>query len=138
MAMCHNIDTYDTYNADFMNADLSHYLDPAEDIDYNFAGRYPENYLIRPRPNRPARLARRRRQRPSSTTPNAQAMNPTTAIPSSSPTGYNATASPASKSNSPDKNPDGNYDRIVRIVQIGIKNNAMVVVYRLQLHRPTS
>ena len=50
--MLHNIDTYDTYNADFMNADLSHYLDPADDINYNFSGHYPENYLIRPRPNR--------------------------------------------------------------------------------------
>src|SRR5579864_907460 len=42
---------YQTYNAEFMNADLSHYLTPAEGADVNFHGRYPADYLVSPRPD---------------------------------------------------------------------------------------
>ena len=50
--MCHAIDIYDAYNAAFMNADLSHYLEPADDITAAFRGRYPTDYLVHPRPTR--------------------------------------------------------------------------------------
>jgi L-alanine-DL-glutamate epimerase-like enolase superfamily enzyme len=35
-----------------MNADLAHYLTPAAGSDVSFAGKYPEEFLIRPRPRR--------------------------------------------------------------------------------------
>jgi len=38
-------DVYSTYNAEFMNADLSHFLEPADDVDYSFAGKYPTDFL---------------------------------------------------------------------------------------------
>ena len=41
-------DTYSTYNSEFMNGDLSCYLTPAEDVDFSFAGKYPEDFLIYP------------------------------------------------------------------------------------------
>lgn len=50
--MCHDIDIYDAYDAAFMNADLSHYLEPADDITAEFRGRYPTDYLVHPRPTR--------------------------------------------------------------------------------------
>ena len=37
---------YDTYDADHLNADLSHYLEPAGEAD--FRGRYPSDYLVEP------------------------------------------------------------------------------------------
>jgi L-alanine-DL-glutamate epimerase-like enolase superfamily enzyme len=43
--------TYETYNARFMNADLSTYLEPGEGSDVSFAGRYPADYLVFPRPD---------------------------------------------------------------------------------------
>jgi L-alanine-DL-glutamate epimerase-like enolase superfamily enzyme len=43
---------YDTYGPEFMNADLSAYLEPAEGTQVSFAGRYPQDYLVRPRPDR--------------------------------------------------------------------------------------
>ncbi len=43
---------YDTYTAEFMNADLAHYLQPAEGMPVCFAGRYPADYLVFPRPSR--------------------------------------------------------------------------------------
>ncbi|MHC4635768.1 MAG: hypothetical protein ACYSYU_11260 [Planctomycetota bacterium] len=42
-------DIYATYNADFMNVDLSGFLEPAEDVDFSFAGRYPCDFLRFPR-----------------------------------------------------------------------------------------
>jgi L-alanine-DL-glutamate epimerase-like enolase superfamily enzyme len=43
--------TFETYNAEFMNADLSSYLEPAEGSDVSFLGRYPDDYLVFPRPD---------------------------------------------------------------------------------------
>ncbi len=45
----HGVPTYETYNARYMNLDLSHYLRPAEGKTVTFDGRYPEEFLIRPR-----------------------------------------------------------------------------------------
>ena len=45
----HGIDVYDTYHQQYMNADLSHYLTPAEDADGSFAGKYPSDFLVDPR-----------------------------------------------------------------------------------------
>jgi L-alanine-DL-glutamate epimerase-like enolase superfamily enzyme len=45
--------TYQTYNAEFMSADLAAYLQPAEGADVSFAGRFPADYF---RPDPPARL----------------------------------------------------------------------------------
>jgi L-alanine-DL-glutamate epimerase-like enolase superfamily enzyme len=42
-------DVYSTYNAEFMNADLSHFLKPADDVDFSFAGKYPADFLKFPR-----------------------------------------------------------------------------------------
>ncbi|MBN1360244.1 MAG: hypothetical protein JW993_06620 [Sedimentisphaerales bacterium] len=47
-------DVYTTYNAEFMNADLSHYLEPADGSGVSFAGRYPGDFLTFP----PARRLR--------------------------------------------------------------------------------
>lgn len=46
------VPVYDTYNADFMNADLSRFLAPGEGSDVCFAGRYPADFLVFPRPRR--------------------------------------------------------------------------------------
>jgi len=41
-------DVYSTYNAEFMNTDLSHFLKAADDIDFSFAGKYPADFLTFP------------------------------------------------------------------------------------------
>lgn len=41
---------YETYNAKFMNHDLSHYLKPAPDSEVSFEGKYPEDFLSSPLP----------------------------------------------------------------------------------------
>ena len=46
----HRLPVYDTYNARFMNADLATFLTPAEGSAASFAGRYPEDFLVGPRP----------------------------------------------------------------------------------------
>jgi L-alanine-DL-glutamate epimerase-like enolase superfamily enzyme len=46
----HGVPTYATYNAQYMNADLAHYLTPAEGADVSFAGRYPQEFLVIPHP----------------------------------------------------------------------------------------
>lgn len=43
---------YETYNARFMNADLSYFLQPAPATRVSFAGRYPQDFLARPQPRR--------------------------------------------------------------------------------------
>ncbi|MDR3639653.1 MAG: enolase C-terminal domain-like protein [Isosphaeraceae bacterium] len=48
--MLHDVPTYETYNAVYMNSDLSHYLTPAEGSAVDFQGKYPEDFLTRPRP----------------------------------------------------------------------------------------
>ena len=122
--MCHNIDIYDTYNADFMNADLSHYLDPADDIDHNFAGRYPENYLIRPRPNHlPAWHA----VGGNDLLDDAERTGdePDDGYPVVLPDWIQRDGITCLKIKLTGQEPGWDYDRIVRIGQIGIENNAM-------------
>ena len=46
----HGVPTYETYTAEFMNADLSELLSPAEGTDVTFAGKYPSDFLVSPRP----------------------------------------------------------------------------------------
>ena len=48
--MLHGLPTYETYNAHFMNIDLDDYLEAAEGTQFSFAGKYPEEFLVRPRP----------------------------------------------------------------------------------------
>ncbi len=50
--MLHQRPVYETYTAEFMNADLSAYLTPAEGTNVSFAGKYPANFLVMPRPDR--------------------------------------------------------------------------------------
>jgi len=42
----HGLPVYRTYNADFMNADLSHYLEPAEESDVSFADKFPCDFMV--------------------------------------------------------------------------------------------
>jgi hypothetical protein len=41
----HQIDTYKTYTADFMNRDLAYYLEP-ENSEISFHGKYPGDFLV--------------------------------------------------------------------------------------------
>ncbi|MGD8499318.1 MAG: hypothetical protein PVJ86_01645, partial [Phycisphaerales bacterium] len=41
-------DVYSTYNAEFMNTDLSNFLKPAEGCDISFAGKYPADFFNLP------------------------------------------------------------------------------------------
>jgi L-alanine-DL-glutamate epimerase-like enolase superfamily enzyme len=43
---------FDTYNAQYMNTDLSAYLTPAEGSAVRFEGKYPADFLVFPRPTR--------------------------------------------------------------------------------------
>jgi len=43
---------YETYNAEYMNRDLGYFIEPAEEVDVSFAGKYPEDFLVRPRPEK--------------------------------------------------------------------------------------
>ena len=38
-------DVYSTYNGEFMNSDLSRFLEPAEGMDLSFGGKYPSDFL---------------------------------------------------------------------------------------------
>ncbi len=42
------VPTYETYNCEYMNKDLSYYLEPAEKSAVSFAGKYPADYLVKP------------------------------------------------------------------------------------------
>lgn len=44
-------DIYTTYNAEFMNVDLSHFLEPAAGSKVSFAGQYPADFLVLPAPS---------------------------------------------------------------------------------------
>jgi L-alanine-DL-glutamate epimerase-like enolase superfamily enzyme len=48
----HGCSTYATYNSQFMNRDLAAYLQPAEGTNIRFAGRFPQEFLTLPRPDR--------------------------------------------------------------------------------------
>ena len=41
----HGLPIYDCYAADYMNRDLSQFIEPAEDLALTFSGRYPSDYL---------------------------------------------------------------------------------------------
>ena len=41
-------EVYATYNAEFMKADLAHFLEPAAESGVSFAGRYPNDFLTLP------------------------------------------------------------------------------------------
>jgi L-alanine-DL-glutamate epimerase-like enolase superfamily enzyme len=43
-------DVYRTYGAEFMNRDLAHFLTPVPGTAVNFAGRFPEEFLVNPAP----------------------------------------------------------------------------------------
>ena len=42
----HEVPTYETYTAQYMNRDLSAYLQPAENSDASFADKYPADFLV--------------------------------------------------------------------------------------------
>ena len=42
----HDRPTYETYNAQFMNRDLAHYLRPASGAQISFQGKYPADFLL--------------------------------------------------------------------------------------------
>jgi L-alanine-DL-glutamate epimerase-like enolase superfamily enzyme len=46
--MLHNVPIYTTYNCDWMNRDLSSYLEPAEDTHVCFKGLYPQDFFANP------------------------------------------------------------------------------------------
>jgi uncharacterized protein YggL (DUF469 family) len=48
--MLHQRYIYDLYTPEFMSLDLAHYLTPADDVKISFAGKYPADYLVSPRP----------------------------------------------------------------------------------------
>jgi L-alanine-DL-glutamate epimerase-like enolase superfamily enzyme len=53
--MIHGHYVYDTYNADFMNADLSHFIKPAEGSGISFNQKYPSDFIaIEPAREMPA------------------------------------------------------------------------------------
>jgi L-alanine-DL-glutamate epimerase-like enolase superfamily enzyme len=43
-----NRPVYSTYNHEFMNADLAHFLEPAPGSGVSFIGKYPEDFLVLP------------------------------------------------------------------------------------------
>ncbi len=47
----HGVSTYATYSAEYMNYDLSEFLTPGPGTDFSFEDRYPEDYLVIPRPD---------------------------------------------------------------------------------------
>ncbi|MGI9474786.1 MAG: enolase C-terminal domain-like protein [Rubripirellula sp.] len=46
----HQVDIYDTYNAQYMSSDLSHFL-TAEDEGVDFVGKYPDDFLVEVAPD---------------------------------------------------------------------------------------
>ena len=49
--LLHQCPVYETYTAKWMNADLAHFLTPAEGSDISFHNRYPEDFFSLPRPD---------------------------------------------------------------------------------------
>jgi L-alanine-DL-glutamate epimerase-like enolase superfamily enzyme len=47
--LLHQVPTYETYNARYMNKDLSWFMTPAEDVGVSFVGKYPQDYFVLPR-----------------------------------------------------------------------------------------
>ncbi len=50
--MLHQVPVYETYGPDWMNRDLGAFLEPAQDTEVSFTGKYPEDFLVRDRPDR--------------------------------------------------------------------------------------
>ncbi|MHB1157557.1 MAG: enolase C-terminal domain-like protein [Phycisphaerales bacterium] len=50
----HGVPIYQTYNARYMNHDLSHYLEPAGQSGVSFADRYPQDFFVADPPSRMA------------------------------------------------------------------------------------
>lgn len=50
----HQVPTYSTYNAQWMNDDLSAYLTPARGSGVSFAGKYPQDFFVPPATKLPA------------------------------------------------------------------------------------
>lgn len=48
----HGVPTYGTYNAAYMNRDLSAFLSPAAGTGLSFTGKYPADFFVLPRPER--------------------------------------------------------------------------------------
>lgn len=48
----HGIPTYQTYNSEWMNVDLSAFLTPAQDVSLSFENKYPQDFFTLPRPTR--------------------------------------------------------------------------------------
>ncbi len=44
------VPVYQTYTPDFLTTDLAAFLTPAADVDVSFAGKYPADFLVTPRP----------------------------------------------------------------------------------------
>ena len=49
----HGVDVYETYTREYMNRDLSAFLEPSDDVNVDFHDRYPSDYLL---DDLPARL----------------------------------------------------------------------------------
>jgi L-alanine-DL-glutamate epimerase-like enolase superfamily enzyme len=47
--MLHRVPTYETYNAKYMNWDLSRFMTPAEGSGVSFTGKFPQDYFSLPR-----------------------------------------------------------------------------------------
>jgi L-alanine-DL-glutamate epimerase-like enolase superfamily enzyme len=47
----HNRPVYETYGPGWMNDDLAQLLEPAADAQVSFAGRYPDDFMVHPRPD---------------------------------------------------------------------------------------
>ncbi len=47
----HGVATYDTYNPNWMNADLAHFFRADDDQGTSFQGKYPADFLVSPRPD---------------------------------------------------------------------------------------
>jgi len=48
----HGVPVYQTYNGQFMSTDLAGFLEPAEGSQVSFEGLYPEDFFVKPRPDR--------------------------------------------------------------------------------------
>jgi L-alanine-DL-glutamate epimerase-like enolase superfamily enzyme len=46
----HGVPSFETFNDNFMSRDLSRYLTPAPGASTRFEGRFPDDFLVRPRP----------------------------------------------------------------------------------------
>lgn len=120
----HNIDIYNTYNAEFMNTDLAHYLESADDVDYDFSGHYPQDYLVHPRPNLlPAWHAVGGNDLLDDSERTGE--EPDDNYPVVLPNWIQRDGITCLKIKLTGQQPGWDYDRIVRIGQIGIEHGAM-------------